>query len=230
MIAVKKIEVNKVDYADILQGSRKYVKEEKRDSTYKVATFLVKHFWYKPSDISDAIGVLLLVWNQAFYRYCNFALDFEGLEKFLKENEDVIKRLRDVDISSFNWSNEEDTIKKLFDDLLNVLKCRKRKSPVAVSKTLHLLAPTLFPIWDDDISKAYGCYWYDSDLASEKYLKFMAKMKTLSERIVTTYMSKHNVDMATAREAIRKEASLNMPFMKSLLKITDEYNYAYTKY
>jgi len=227
---MKKINANDIDYMDILQGAQKYVEEEKRDSMYKVATFLVYHFWYRPSDIADGIGVLLLVWNQAHYRYCNFALDFEGLERFLKNNEKALKELRHRDISGFNSSNDGNLIRRLFDDLLDVLKCGERRSPVAVSKALHLLAPDFFPIWDNDISKAYGCYWYDSDLASEKYLEFMAKMKTLSERIAATYMTEEKVDKQAAVAAIRKEASRNMPFMKSLLKIIDEYNYAKTKY
>jgi len=54
----------------------------------------------------------------------------------------------------------------------------------------------------------------------------MTEMKTLSERIVTTYMDKNSVDRETSKEAIRKEASSNLPFTKSLLKIIDEYNYA----
>lgn len=56
---MKKIDVGSIDFQDLLQGSTDYVQNEKRDSIYKVATFLVKHFWYKPTDIADGIGVLL---------------------------------------------------------------------------------------------------------------------------------------------------------------------------
>jgi hypothetical protein len=227
---MKKIDINSLDYTNILEGSLKYVKYEKRDSIYKVAAFLVEHFWYRPSDIADGIGVLLLVWNQAYYRYCNFALDFEGLEQFLEKNEKALMELRHRDISSYNLSNDKDLVKNLFNDLLSVLKCGNKRSPVAVSKALHLLAPDFFPLWDDDISKVHSCYWYDSDRASEKYLKFMEKMKALSDRVVATYMKRNNVDKEIAKAAIQKEASPNMPFMKSLLKIIDEHNYAYTKY
>ncbi len=35
----------------------------------KTATFLVNEFCAHPADIADSLGVLLLIWNQAFYRY-----------------------------------------------------------------------------------------------------------------------------------------------------------------
>ena len=215
----------RISYEELLRGSQEFVQQERRDSMYKVATFLVNHFWYEPSDIADGIGVLLLVWNQAFYRYCNFALDFEGLEKFLKENKKAIQELRHRDISSFNKADMH-LIRELFDALLDALKCGNKKSAVAVSKALHLLAPNFFPLWDVEISKAYGCYWYDSHAASEKYLRFMIVMRDVSERIVVTYMNKNNVSREIAIETIRKQVSLNLPFVKSLLKIIDEYNYA----
>jgi hypothetical protein len=226
---MKKFEIESIDYRELLRGSSDYVQNEKRDAIYKVATFLVNHFWFRPADIADGIGVLLLVWNQALYRYCNFALDFEGLEKFLKKNEKTINKLRNRDISSLN-ENDEELVKELFDELLDVLKCEDRKSPVATSKALHLLAPSFFPIWDNDISKAYNCYWYYPELASEKYFKFMGKMKELSQRIIQTYSDRNNVDSGTAKKAICEKASENLPFAKSLLKIIDEYDYAFTKY
>ena len=228
-LVMKKIAVESIDYKELLRGSRDYVLNEKRDSIYKVATFLVNHFWYRPTDIADGIGVLLLIWNQAFYRYCNFALDFEGLERFLRKNEKIIKKLRNRDISSFS-KTDENTIRDLFDELLDILKCKDRKSPVAVSKALHLLAPNFFIPWDDDISKGYRCYWYYSSQGSKKYLEFMWKMKRLSQRIITEYANDNNVDRETAKKAISKESSSNLPFTKSLLKIIDEYNYAFTKY
>ena len=229
MIRMKKINMENIDYQELFRGSSDFVKKEKRDAMYKVATFLVNHFWYRPADIADGIGVLLLVWNQAFYRYCNFALDFEGLENFLRKNEETIKEIRNRDISSLKEKDEK-IVQKLFDVLLNVLKCGGRKSPVAVSKALHLLAPSFFPLWDNDISKAYDCYWEDSDLASETYFQFMKKMKNLSQKIIQTYAHRNNVDSETAKKAICKKASPNLPFVKSLLKIIDEYNYVFTKY
>jgi len=63
---------------------------------YKVATFLVSHYWGKPSDMADGLGVLLLTWNQAFYRYGIF--DFDKLEKCITDNLRKIESFRGKDI------------------------------------------------------------------------------------------------------------------------------------
>jgi hypothetical protein len=228
-MSTDKINIESIDYEELLRGSREYVMNEERDAIYKVATFLVGHFWFRPADIADGVGVLLLVWNQAFYRYCNFALDFEELEAWLRKNENILKDTRDRDISSLDTEDKK-IIGKLFDELLDVLKCGNKRSPVAVSKALHLLAPNFFPLWDDDISEAYDCCWESSDTASTTYLVFMEKMKDLSQRIVETYLSRANVNRDASKSAICRVASVNVPFTKSLLKIIDEYNYAKTKY
>ena len=37
-----------------------FEKHEKQDAMYKIATFLICHFWGKSSDITDSLGVFLL--------------------------------------------------------------------------------------------------------------------------------------------------------------------------
>ena len=90
---------------------------------YKTATFLVEHFWGKPRDMADGMGVLLLTWNQAFYRYGSF--DYALLEKVLRANMPIIERLRPRNIQSLVEADEL-SIKQLF---------------LAVSYT-HLTLPT----------------------------------------------------------------------------------------
>lgn len=225
---MEKIDEAHLDYKEVLRGSHDYILNEKRDAIYKVASSLVSKSWFNSTDIADGIGVLLLVWNQAYYRYCNFDLDFDSLEDFLARNARVLKDFRDREINSLTEQDEK-AIDDLFNDLLNVLKCGDRKSPVAVSKALHLLAPGFFPLWDDDIAKAYRCYWEYSEYASEKYLKFMRKIRLLSQRIILTY-SEGKIDQITAKREFTEKVSANLPFVKSMVKILDEYNYAFTKY
>lgn len=67
---------------------------------YKVATFLISHFWGKPPDMADGLGVILLIWNQAFYRYGIF--DFGTLEKCIIKNLPTLEILKNRDISSFS--------------------------------------------------------------------------------------------------------------------------------
>jgi len=74
--------MNILNREEFLKGCQEFEKHEKRDAMYKVATFLVSHFWNKPSDIADGLGVLLLTWNQTFYRYGMF--HFARLQKTLQ--------------------------------------------------------------------------------------------------------------------------------------------------
>ena len=53
-----------------------------------------------------------------------------------------------------------------------------RKSPVAVAKALHLLAPNFFPLWDNKIAGAYGCYFNNN--SAEKYVSFCKTMEDTS--------------------------------------------------
>lgn len=194
-----------ISIAELKAGSQAFQDHEARDPMYKTATFLVKHFWGNSREMADGLGVLLLTWNQAFYRYG--LLDFSALEDSIARNQDELDSFRDRDILSYTLS-DDDAINKLYEHFLKALqivgdgKMAGRKSPVAVAKALHLLAPAFFPLWDDRIASAYNCRY--------KYIQFMQKMKALAE-ILAPEVDLHNTG-------------------KTFLKLIDEYNYAkYTK-
>jgi hypothetical protein len=214
----------KVDFKQLLRGSQEFVKHEKRDSMYRVATYLISQFWGNTPDITDGLGVLLLTWNQAFYRYGSF--DFDQLESFINQHWGEIERFRERDISSFG-EQDSDIVEKLFNGLLGALQNPGGwRSPVAVSKALHLLAHKFFPLWDDNIAKVYGCYWYLGSQATSKYLEFMEKIKKLSADVIQSYINENGGNPETTTKSICEKCSQNLPFVKSLLKIIDEYNYA----
>lgn len=195
------------DKNTFITGCKEFEIHEKRDSMYKVATFLLEHFWGKTENMADGLGVLLLTWNQAFYRYGE--LDFDDLELFLEKNMPIIESFKKRDIISLS-DDDAKTIKTLFNQLLDALKIESkqgpRRSPVGVGKALHLLCPNFFPIWDEKIAKAYKCY-YDHEPA-DKYFQFCKINKELSE-VISGY---------------------NITSNKSILKLIDEYNYSkYTK-
>lgn len=171
---------------------------------YKVATFLVSHFWGKPAEMADALGVLLLTWNNALYRYGMF--DFSALEDALRQNMNTLKAFRDRDILTFTDADAK-PIGDLFNTFLNALKIADGKSkgtrsPVAVAKALHLLAPAFFPLWDDKIAKGYHCSYLNQP--SAKYLAFICISKNMAQDL----QAKVQTGGAT------------------LLKMIDEYNYA----
>ncbi|NIA11976.1 MAG: hypothetical protein GWP10_20210 [Nitrospiraceae bacterium] len=209
------------------EGIEEFKRHEKRDAMYKVATFLVSYFWNKSSNnkssnmtdssmpnVADGLGVLLLTWNQAFYRYGSF--DFDKLENCINNNKSRIEKFRRRNISSFSEKDIRD-IKDTFNDFLEALQTdsgnmKVKRSPVAVAKALHLLAPKFFPLWDKEIAKKYRCNYNNNP--AEKYIKFMKLMKRFAEEI-------------------RKDKGYtNSPDCqgRTLLKLIDEYNYSkYTK-
>ena len=281
---------------EIAKGIREFVDHEKRDAMYKVATFLVDHHWGKPRQMTNGLGVLLLTWNQAFYRYGAFDLD--KLEKFISKNLGVLRTYRGRDVFSFNKS-DENMITKLFGELYvalqidvirfseegktndrrkttrkqledflgkvkikyngtgelidlfnslkrsrklkgsiefinkkasdpkkhriqlrisalavneqNILESMKliKRSPVAVVKGLHLLAPEFFPLWDEQIAKGYNCSY--AEQPAEKFLLFFEKIKAIAEHV-------------------RNYSCVAGIPDKTITKPIDEYNYSkYTK-
>jgi hypothetical protein len=187
------------------RGYRAFEARESRDAMYKTAMFLVEHFWGQAKDMADGMGVLLLTWNQAFYRYGSF--DFALLEDVLRGNMPTINQLRPRDIQSLQASDEP-AIERLFMSFLDALRIKEGKkkdcrSPVAVAKALHLLAPRFLPIWDDKIARAYACY-YDQK-PGQKYVAFAHKMKALGLRL---------------QEHVPPDSD------RTFLKLIDEFNYA----
>ena len=49
--------------AEFARGYQAFQTREPRDAMYRIATFLVEHFWGQPRDMADGLGVLLLTWN-----------------------------------------------------------------------------------------------------------------------------------------------------------------------
>lgn len=193
------------------RGYLAFRENERRDAMYKTATFLVQHFWGKPAEIADSLGVLLLTWNQALYRYGSF--DFQELEKTITANQQELGSFRNRTISTYTLADDP-SITSLFTQLLKALcicegKKKGTKSPVAVAKALHLLAPCYFPLWDYEIANAYGCGYARQPAAH--YVGFLRKMKHLAEQLIPQGV------------ALSDSA-------KTALKVLDEYNYArYTK-
>lgn len=190
--------------AQLEHGCAAFRAHERRDAMYKTATFLVDHFWGRPAEMADSLGVLLLTWNQAFYRYGPF--DFAKLETCIAANLPALEAYRARSILDYG-AQDDAPIKALFAAFLAALAIAEGnkaggQSPVAVAKTLHLLAPGFFPLWDRKIALAYGCDY--ARRPAEQYLAFLRSAQA----------------MARALQRV------SLPPGKTLLKLLDEYNYA----
>lgn len=190
---------------DILRGSAEFDRREGRDSMYRVAEFLLEQWWSEFSKMSDALTVLLLTWNWAFYRYGLF--DQSALDACLEEHWDAIEQFHERDIATLTEDDAE-AIGSLFEAVLDALriaggKSEGKRSPVATAKALHLLAPKFFPTWDQRIARAYGCPYYSSP--ARAYQRFSLITRDIAVRVAPSLPESH----------------------KSLLKRIDEYNYAH---
>jgi hypothetical protein len=150
--------------------------------------------------MADGLGVLLLTWNNAFYRYG--WPDLDVLEKCIARNQNSLDAFRQRDISSYSPGDDAE-ITRLYSQFLEALQVsdangKVRQSPVAVAKALHVLAPAFFPLWDSAIAWEYGCHY--------KYILFIQKMQMLAKDLAP------KVDFESTG--------------RTLLKLIDEYNYA----
>jgi hypothetical protein len=193
---------------ELEKGCNLFERSEGRDSVYRVATFLLEQWWGRPAEMADALIVMLLAWNAPFYKYGLF--DHDHLEKFLAGRWDAISSFRDREVTSLADADRA-AIRKLFTALHRALQYRGGKGqgqrcPIAVAKTLHLLAPRFFPLWDFEIANRYGCDY--SEKPAEAYLQLCCTFKQIAEGLALAIP----------------------PTSRSLLKQINEYNFViYTK-
>jgi hypothetical protein len=103
-----------------------------------------------------------------------------------------------------------------FDELMNV----QGFGPVPASKTLHIVAPDLFVMWDNAICQHYRM----RPCAYDYTFKFLPKMKAELDEAV------HDVTQAgcsrrEAIERIRQQGQRIWGFRESIAKLVDEYNW-----
>jgi hypothetical protein len=132
--------------------------------------------------------------------------DLKTLYDSIKENDEIrsaLEFIRKRDSASGKNSIEV-RISKLGNPQVEALESLRliRRSPVAVSKALHLLAPGFFPLWDGKIARAYKCSFEKNP--AEKYFLFCTKIKLVAEKVI---------DFDKGRN-------------RSLVKLIDEYNYS----
>lgn len=226
----------KISYKDLIRACQFYAQKENRDYIYPKALNATQANFGDPKKMANAISELLKIWHLTFYRFGMFSE--EKLEECITTNLTALYNYRFLNIRNFdlNESNSDD-ISRLFHSFLDALAGENskftRKSPTAVSKALNLIAPALFPLWDEAISQAYDCWWVYSDFGTIKYLDFSNILKSQVSGILNEYMNINsitNIESAEKRLISECQEISGNRYEKSLLKIIDEYNYAkYTK-
>lgn len=173
-----------------------YIENEPRDFFYKVANDLVSLSLKGKTSVTvaEAISVLLLTWNREVYRFKKFTeSDLVILDKNLSKYMDNLISYRRRSIC-FPSVSQEGLLVCLFQDF------EHPRGPVSAAKTLHLLAPKFFPLWDRKIAKdGYKIKLYKTGTNGQRYLTFLkivakqtAKIKRYNKRDPLKRLDEYN--------------------------------------
>jgi len=93
-------ETTRLNWKLIKEAHKEFLDAEPRDAMYKVSTHLIEEYWGNDEEMSNALGVLLLTGNSAFYRYGK--INFDAIQDTISKNKDAINRLRSRDITTYH--------------------------------------------------------------------------------------------------------------------------------
>jgi hypothetical protein len=189
--------------ADIEKAHQLFEENEPRDLFYKAASELMELAINGKTKItvSEAIGVLLQTWNKAYYQYHRFDnAHIKKIDDLINRNIGKVMKYRNRSINSFSIEDRA-SISKIFNEFELIL------GPVGAAKSMHLLAPKFFPLWDRTIAINYDIKLLKVGNNSNNYLELISSIK---QQIINT-------------EKIYK-------FDRNPIKSIDEVNYCkYTK-
>jgi hypothetical protein len=182
---------------EVEDARRTFLVGEPRYLFYKVAIEMIDPARIDPNRVSvaQALAVLLQTWNVSFYRFRGGFTeeDLTNIKALLIDHHAMIEEYRERSIASLA-SGDEDALRILFSHFKAVL------GPVGAAKSLHLLAPLFFPLWDNAIARAYRVKF--GHKAPEGYIRFM-------------HISKEQCRVLAEQGALWPDP----------LKAVDEYNY-----
>jgi hypothetical protein len=170
---------------------------EPRDLFYRAATeFVGLALDGKTSlSVTESVAVLLQTWNAQYYRFHPFdAAHFSALEDVITSFRGHWGSCRLRELISMTI-DEFDSIAQMFTAFELIL------GPVGAAKTLHLLAPEFFPLWDRKIAEGYGI---SLGTAGENAVEFVSFMTIVVSQIT---------QIASDKE------------LRGILKRIDEFNY-----
>lgn len=154
---------------DLVKARQVFEANEPRNLFYRAATELIALAKQGVTSLSlaEALAVLLQTWNKNYYRFRRFDTQhFADIDRVLAENADALATLAAHTIEDME-SIDGESIRTLFKAFEQIL------GPVGAAKSLHLLVPTLFPLWDGAIAKAYRLALGPVGTNAARYWKFM---------------------------------------------------------
>ena len=161
---------------DLTSAREVFESNEPRDLFYRAATELVDLALRNATSLSltESLAVLLQTWNQSFYQYRPFNVQhFCDIDNLLHCHQTLLDKYRSRSIETF-VTQDEYTVCEVFRNFEQVL------GPVGAAKSLHLLAPQFFPLWDRAIAKSYG---YPLGRAGTNGMRYVAFMRITKDQV-----------------------------------------------
>lgn len=160
---------DRLTFAQLQAARRVFEANEPRDLFYRAASELVSLALRGQTSLTvgEGLAVLLQTWNKNFYRFTRFdKKHYSDIERLLRKHRNVLSTFRNRVIVTFR-SKDWSAIETLFADFELVL------GPVGAAKSLHLLAPFFFPLWDRKIAQSHCGQLGKRGSNAYRYLRFM---------------------------------------------------------
>ena len=176
----------------------------------------------KLDDTKHLIGIVkpfLIKWGRMGRVVGREGLNWRGLGERLRSSEKDFGNLREERFQIIDFEKDEisDSITTIYGKLdpLEYL-----GSPTTISKTLHLLNPEIFVMWDSEIRKKYRHKNSRIRDNSEGYIEFLKE----TQKLVRDALNDRKKEVGKGLDEIEKEIR-NKYKNITLAKIIDEYNY-----
>ncbi len=176
----------------------------------------------KLDDTKHLIGIVksfLIKWGRMGRVVGREGLDWRGLGEGLRSSEKHFGKLREERFQTIDFEKDKisDSITTIYGKLdpLPYL-----GSPTTISKTLHLLNPEIFVMWDNDIRKEYKKKNSRIRDNPEGYLEFLKE----TQKLIKDALNDHKKVSGKGLDEIEKEIRNKLKNI-TLAKIIDELNY-----
>jgi hypothetical protein len=165
------VEVELPSDAEVAAKRIVYAQAEPRDIAYRVARYLIGLNGQDGSGFTraDGVAILLMSWNAGFYR---FRLDLSrtllaDLDRLIARHDDLLTDVGNRGADTYDPRRDARAVERAYRDFVAVL------WPVGTAKSLHVLAPRFFPIWDGSIAQAFRLQLSPPRRSVASYLRLM---------------------------------------------------------
>jgi hypothetical protein len=215
------------DPEKFLEYCKKFHDEEPRDIAYVVARNIVSRGQLKDSFVLAAAKIIIITWNAAGFQKLShedkLKLDNEILESF-RNSKQELEKLKDKRLENLDLNNSEvvASIEKIF----NEFSSKKSIKYTGASKILHIINPSVFMMWDNNIRNAYHKL-HRGTHKSKEYAKCYIEFLKKSQEIINSLLQNKNEEYFwnTHLSFMDKDFVESFSFKETMLKMLDECNY-----